>query len=95
MHCTDKKRETLYVKNNEWEKDEKKEQIGKLLNRVEEKQMKSINKWIKEHPNYQTDNNLQKEYMNLIKSCTASITECKEKTIKNVCDDLYIEKEDI
>ena len=93
MHCTDKKRETLYVKNNECEKDEKKEQISKLLNRVEEKQMKNIKKWTRKHPNYQTDNNLQKEYMDLVKSCTTSIEECKEKTIKNVCDILYIEKE--
>ena len=93
MHCTDKKRETLYVKNNEWEKDEKKEQIGKLLNRVEEKQMKNIEKWTKKHPNYQTDDNLQKEYMDLVKSCTTPIEECGEKTIKNVCDLLYIEKE--
>ena len=95
MHCTDKKRETLYVKNNEWEKDEKKEQISKLLNRVEEKQMKNIKKWTRKHPNYQTNNNLQKEYMDLVKSCTTSIEECKEKTIKTVCDILYIEKEDI
>ena len=31
LHCTDKKRETLYVKNNEWEKDDNKEHINKAL----------------------------------------------------------------
>ena len=31
IHCTDKKRETLYVKNAEWEKDDKNEQIQDLL----------------------------------------------------------------
>jgi len=92
MHCTDKKREILYVKNHEWEKDEKKEQIHNLLDRVEEKQMKNIEKWTKKHPNYRKDENLQKEYMDLVKGCTTSIEECKEKTIKNVCDVLYIEK---
>ena len=92
MHCTDKKRETLYVKNHEWEKDEKKEQIHNLLDRVEEKQMKNIEKWTKKHPNYLTDENLQKQYMDLVKGCTTPIEECKEKTIKNVCDVLYVEK---
>ena len=95
VHCTDKKRETLYVKNHEWEKDENKGQINNLLKRVEEKQMKNIEKWTKKHPNYLTDDNLQKEYMDLVKSCTTPIEECREKTIKNVCEDLYIEKEDI
>ena len=92
MHCTDKKREILYVKNHEWEKDEKKEQIHNLLDRVEEKQMKNIEKWTKKHPNYRKDENLQKEYMDLVKGCTTPIEECKEKTIKSVCDVLYVEK---
>ena len=95
MHCTDKKREILYIKNNEWEKDEKKEQINNLLDRVEEKQMKNIEKWTKKNPNYRKDENLQKEYIDLVKGCTTPIEECKEKTIKNVCDVLYVEKEDV
>ena len=37
LHCTDKKRETLYIKNNEWEKDENKEYIYKALKSVESK----------------------------------------------------------
>ena len=41
MHFTDKKRETLYVKNNEWEKDDNKEYINKALKNVESKQLKN------------------------------------------------------
>ena len=36
---------------------------------------------------------LQEEYMRLIKGCTTSIDDCKSKTIKKVCDNVYIEKE--
>ena len=92
MHCTDKKRETLYIKNNEWEKDTDSHQITRLLNKVENKQIKSIKKWTDDHPNFLEDEKLQTEYMNLIRGCTSSIEACKEKTIKNLCENVYITK---
>jgi len=90
MHCTDKKRETLYIKNNEWEKDCDKEQLTILLKRVENKQIKSIKKWTDEHPNFLDDEKLQEEYMNLIRGCTTSIEACKEKAIKKICENVYV-----
>ena len=93
MHCTDKKRETMYIKNQEWEKDDKLEQVDKLLKRVENKQLKNIEKWTDANPNFMESEKLQEEYMQLIKGCTTSINECKSKTIKQVCDKVYIEKE--
>ena len=90
MHCTDKKRETLYVKNDEWEKDDKKAHINELLKKVEKKQMKSIEKWTKKHPNFENNEQLQEEYINLIKSCTSSIDDCKDKAIKKVCNQIHV-----
>ena len=92
MHCTDKKRETLYVKNHEWEKDEKKEQISKLLNRVEEKQMKNIEKWTKKHPNWENNSIEQEEYMKLVRNCTDDIKE--DKIIKRLCNNNYLNPDD-
>jgi len=41
VHCTDKKRETIYIKdNNIWEKDEDKSQMHKLIKRVTSKNVK-------------------------------------------------------
>ena len=93
MHCTDKKRETMYIKNQEWAKDEKLEHIDKLLKRVENKQLKNIEKWTDENPNFMESEKLQEEYMRLIKGCTSSIDECRGKAIKKVCDNVHIEKE--
>jgi len=93
MHCTDKKRETMYIKNQEWAKDEKLEQIDKLLKRVENKQLKNIVKWTDANPNFMESEKLQEEYMKLIKGCTTSIDDCRVKAIKKVCDNAYIEKE--
>ena len=63
MHCTDKKRETLYVKNEEWQKDENQELINSLLKKVEHKQMKNIKQWTENHPDYMEDEKLQVEYI--------------------------------
>ena len=93
MHCTDKKRETMYIKNQGWSKDDKLEQVDKLLKRVENKQLKNIEKWTDANPNFMESEKLQEEYIKLIKGCTTSIDECRGKTIKKVCDKVYIEKE--
>ena len=93
MHCTDKKRETLYVKNNEWQKDDTKDEINKLIKRVEKKQINKIEKWCHENPKFMESEKLQDEYMKIVKGCTSSIEDCQEKVIKNVCDKIYIEKE--
>jgi hypothetical protein len=92
LHCTDKKRETLYVKNNEWEKDENKEYIYKALKSVESKQLKNLNLWLKEHPNYMNNPNEQEEFAKLMSECGKSVEDGKEKIIKKLCENVYIEK---
>ncbi len=94
LHCTDKKRETLYVKNNEWEKDENKEYINKALKNVEKKQLKNIQIWLDAHPNYMNCSNQQDEFAELLRECGKSIDDNREKIIKNLCNQLYLYKED-
>ena len=92
LHCTDKKRETLYVKNNEWEKDDSKEHINKALKKVESKQLKNLNVWLEEHPNYMNNPIEQEEFAKLMSECGKSIEDGREKIIKKLCDNVYIEK---
>ena len=94
LHCTDKKRETLYVKNQEWEKDENKEFINKALKSVESKQLKNLNVWLETHPNYMNNPSEQEEFAKLMSECGKSVDEGKDKIIKKVCDNVYIEKSD-
>ena len=94
MHCTDKKRETLYVKNNEWEKDDNKEHINKALKKVESKQLKNLNVWLDEHPNYMNNPNEQEEFAKLMSECGKSVDDGREKIIKKLCDNVYLEKVD-
>ena len=92
LHCTDKKRETLYVKNNEWEKDDSKTHINKALKKVESKQLKNLNVWLEEHPNYMNNPVEQEEFAQLMSECGKSIDDGREKIIKKLCDNVYIEK---
>jgi hypothetical protein len=52
MHCTDAKRETLYIKNdNVWEKeDDKKTKFKKVVNQIANKNLQQLTKWKDEHP---------------------------------------------
>ena len=92
LHCTDKKRETLYVKNNIWEKDDNKLHINKALKKVESKQLKNLNVWLEEHPNYMNNSLEQEEFAKLMSECGKSVEDGREKIIKKLCDNVYIEK---
>jgi len=51
VHCTDKKRETMYVKDEDkWEKDEENNKIRKAIKRVASKNQRLIPKFKEEHP---------------------------------------------
>ena len=51
VHCTDKKRETVYIKdNNIWEKDEDKSRMHKLIKKVVSKNIKMFPKYKEVHP---------------------------------------------
>ena len=93
LHCTDKKRETLYIKNNEWEKDENKQHINKALKKVEKKQFKNIQLWLDEHPNYMNNSKQQEEFAEILRECGKTIDDSREKVIKKLCDNVYLEKQ--
>ena len=93
LHCTDKKRETLYIKNNEWIKDENKTIINKALKNVERQQMQNINVWLEQHPNYMKCTKEQEEFAKLLSESGKSVDEGREKIVKNVCDNVFLEKE--
>ncbi len=92
VHCTDKKRETLYIKTDEWEKDEDKELINDALKKIESKQLKNVKKWMEKHPNYMNNQKEQEEFLKLINETTKSDERNREKVIKNICNTTYLDK---
>ena len=88
LHCTDKKRETLYIKTNEWQCDENKTKINDAIKKIESKQFKNIKNWVDQHPNYMTNEKEQDEFLKIVKETSNSIEENREKVIKNLCNQM-------
>tara|TARA_R110002072_G_scaffold90315_2_gene202024 strand:+ start:782 stop:1591 length:810 start_codon:yes stop_codon:yes gene_type:complete len=95
IHCTDKKRETLYVKNDTWTKDTYRNSTSGMLKAVQLKQIKNLHKWIEEHPNYLENEDLKHEYTLLINKCTKPLSEHEKKLFKNICDNTYVKDENL
>ena len=98
MHCTDVKRETVYIKynnnenNDNWKQDNENVELKEALKKVTLVQQKNLDKWTKENPNWNDDPTLQQEYIKLVKNCTDDIEENKraEKIVKKVCNTVFI-----
>ena len=98
FHCTDIKRETVYIKDqNKWEKDEdNKQKIKKTIRNIENKNLQMIPKWQEENPDHTNmDSNKSNEFMEL--SITALGGEddkekSEKKIMKNVLKEVILEK---
>jgi hypothetical protein len=87
IHCTDTKREKLYVRDQDaWEKDQEKERVRKAVRRIANKNVNQITDWIKENPDSLNYNSkLNDQYLNMVlKSTGGSTKEEEEKRINKV-----------
>jgi hypothetical protein len=100
VHCTDKKRETVYIKdNNIWEKDENKLQMHKLIKRVVSKNTKMFAKFKEAHPDCLTyHSKFSEQYNKIIYESMGGKGdddyEKNEKIIKNVLKQVTINKDE-
>jgi hypothetical protein len=98
VHCSDLKREIMYVKDeNKWEKE--KEKLKTAVKKISYKNVLQIQKWQKEHPGCQySHNNQNDEYLQILNESMGALTEEEKleninKIIKNVAKEVVIEKE--
>jgi hypothetical protein len=93
LHCTDLKREVLYIKdNNEWSIDEDKEKIKKAVNIVENKNIGNQGKWIDAHPNLEDENEMEKYIQMQDHSLGTGEESEKNKIVKNILKEVTIQK---
>ena len=88
LHCTDVKRGTLYVKNEEgWEKD--KGQINKMIRDVECVQTKGITVWSEANPEYSEGNTkLMDKWLRIVRCLTSTIEEVSMRKIEKRCQEM-------
>ena len=85
IHCTDKKRKTIYIKDeNEWNKDEDHSKINKALRKYNSKQYKALTAWFKENPNWCNDENIQMSCLHIMQKLDGLVEEKGEKNKKKI-----------
>jgi len=98
VHCTDKKRETIYIKDaDKWEKDEDKSLMHKLIKKVVSKNMKMFPKYREKHPDCMTYySKFGDQYQKIIYESMGgkgdNDYEKNEKIIKNVLKEVIVDK---
>jgi hypothetical protein len=95
IHCTDVKRETMYVKTDEWIKDDDGANIKKFIYLTSCYQIKRIQDWIDTHPGWETKEKLQAEYLALCKELYKNIENddhAHKKIIKGFIKNIQIDK---
>jgi hypothetical protein len=101
VHCTDQKRETMYIKDeNKWEKDEERLKLHKVVRRVTCKNQNLIPKFKEIHPDYNKyHSKISDQYNKIIVESMGgpgdNDYEKEEKIIKNISKQVFIEKEPI
>jgi len=99
IHCTDKKRETMYVKDeNKWEKEnENKDKIHKMVKKIANKNINLITEFREKYPDYKKCNSKVSDQFNkiIIESMGGSGDndyEKEEKIIKKIAKEVFIDK---
>ena len=100
LHCTDLKRETLYIRDNDvWEKEENsKEKLRELVDKVANKNCKTMQQWTQIHPDYtEMDTPENQEFMKLSDAILGGFGEqeskqFRDRIIRSVIKEVVINK---
>lgn len=100
IHCSDLKRETLYVKDKDaWEKENNENvKIKRAIKEVEHKNIKQLPQWREENPSAEdTDTKKHMEYQNILLEAMGGSTmenddKKREKIIRNIAKEVIIDK---
>ena len=93
LHCTDVKRETLYIKDeNGWEKENKdKEKLKKAIFTTQQRQARLIKEWQKENPDWADNMAKMEEFHQFVQKIYMDDGE-ENKVIKNIAKEVQLTK---
>jgi len=95
IHCTDFKKEILYIKdNNEWDKNNSKEKIKKAIYILAKKQEITITEWQKKNPNWSTSEIGVDKYIKYVNYITSDYSKEKnqDKFVKIIAKETILNK---
>ena len=84
VHCTDLKRETIYIKNNDtWEKDnDENDKMKEMITRVSRKNLSNLQEWVQKNPDCaKTGSNKNDDYHKLLQE---ALNHGNDKEVKKI-----------
>jgi hypothetical protein len=93
IHCTDLKRETMYVKTDEWIRDEDNEYVKKFIYMASCYQTRIIQEWMDAHPGWENKEKMHIEYQTICKELYKNIEyddNAHKKIIKAFIKEVHI-----
>jgi hypothetical protein len=97
IHCTDVKRDTMYIKDKEkWEKDESHEKMRNTIIKIANKERNAISSWVEQNPDWFDTEAKQMEYLTIInKICEPIENDVKneKKIIKIIGKEIILNKD--
>jgi hypothetical protein len=96
IHCTDTKRETMYIKDCEkWEKDDNHDKIKNTIVKIANKERNMISAWVDENPDWFDTEATQIEYLTMVRNVCEPIENderCEKKIIRNISREVFLDK---
>ena len=98
IHCTDKKRETMYIKDQDkWEKDETHEIMKNTIEMIADKERTALQIWTDNNPDWIETEKKQIEYLTMLRSISEPIEHVDKndkKIIRAVSREVIVDKKD-
>ena len=98
IHCTDKKRETMYIKDKEkWEKDETHEIMKNTIEMIADKERNALQIWTDDNPDWMETEQKQIAYLTMLRNISEPIEDEEKngrKIIRAVSREVIIDKKD-
>jgi hypothetical protein len=96
IHCTDAKRDTMYIKDCEkWEKDENHNKMKNTIIKIANKERNSICKWVEHNPDWFDTEATQIEYLTMVRNICEPIENDERngrKIIRNISREVTLDK---
>jgi hypothetical protein len=99
IHCTDSKRDTMYIKDKEkWEKDENHIKMKETIEKIADKERTALQIWAENNPDWMDTEKKQIEYLTMMRSICEPIEndeKNEKKIIRSLGKNILLDKNDI
>jgi len=96
IHCTDIKRDTMYIKDEDkWHKDDNHDKIKNIIVKIADKERNALQKWANDNPGWMETESKQIEYLTMMRSICEPIENYdnyERKIIKHIEKEIVVDK---